>query len=115
MKKWKDDDCKRWNNGDFWENFQKRYGATCSVNYGGYGSTIGHAPIGIYYGHGLLHKGHDIDVGLNDANDNDGGDDDDIGHDIHDIRSYYVCLCLCVDNRIPEGVASGNSFRGVIN
>ncbi|CAF1506798.1 unnamed protein product [Adineta steineri] len=103
VKKWKDDACKRWNNGDFWQSFKKRHWATCSVNYGGYGNAIGHAPSGIYYGHGFLHKGHDIDVGYNDDNDNDGDDDnDDFGPDLYDIRYCGVCLCLCDDNLVQE-------------
>ncbi|CAF1478817.1 unnamed protein product [Adineta steineri] len=103
VKKWKVDDCKRWNNGDFWQSFKKRHWATCSVNYGGYGNRPGHGPIGICYGHGFLHKGHDIDVGYNDDNDNDSDDDNDnIGPDMYDIRYCGVCLCLCDDNLVQE-------------
>lgn len=94
MQEWEDNDYERWNNEDFWKSFKKRDGATCNVNYGGYGSTIGHAPIGIYFGHGLLHNGHKFYV------DGPGG--------IGDMRAYDVCLCFCVDNLVfsaPPGTS----------
>ncbi|CAF1516272.1 unnamed protein product [Adineta steineri] len=86
VKKWKDDDYERWNEGDFWQSFRKRNCATCIVHYGGYGHTPNNAPIGICYGHGLLHTGHHFG--------REGG--------MYDMRYYDVCLCFCDDNLVQE-------------